>query len=609
MKHSLIPSPLNSCNFAAPHHRLQSLALSQLRLASARSQKFQKFSWVGMILLLCFLVTTPAHTQSQPLPLKQEIIIGTTATLNTTHPLLAKTAADKLLLALIHRPITALNATLQPVCLLCDKLPTLENGLVKPAPTAENGNLISVTVRLPENAVWGDSTPLTSKDAYFTWQIAKKLIASSMAMPFYQQVSDIQIIDDTKFIILVNNAAYAQHFLHDFYILSQHVENTATENQTTYLEATRYKTTPFDVGLFAGAYRLTAFNETEAVVVPNTAWWGAQKPVLQKITLRVFPHAEALQEALLKKQINVVLPPAGLNFDQAYDALKTSLNTKEFVVNLTPSTQLEHLVINLENPLLADARVRRALLHSIDREKFNDLVFQNKRFVADSFMPPQHPFASTTTANKEDAASLLAVAGFTKGADGILVNNQQQRLSFAFATVKDDPALTTLQQLIANAWAQIGVETTLESYPLRDLEQRILPQKLFTGVALIRSTFPDTQPPIALFSSTAKPHAANKYQGQNYSGWQNEKVDSILAALATSTDTAAAQQRWQALNAVYLAELPTLPLYFTPAITVLPKDLQGVPLTTGHTPQTFNAETWFFTPPVVVQPKKEREIF
>lgn len=563
-----------------------------------------------LILLLYFLITANAHAQSQPLPLKQEIIIGTTAPLTSTHPLLAKTAADKLLLALLHRPLTALDEKLQPVCLLCDKLPTLENGLVKPAPTAENGNLISITVRLPENAVWGDSTPLTSKDAYFTWQIAKKLIASGIAMSFYQQISDIQIVSDTKFIILLNNAAYTAYFLHDFYILSQHVENSITNSKSSYLEATRYKKTPFDVGLFAGAYRLTTFNETEAVVVPNTAWWGTKKPILQKITLRVFPHAEALQEALLKKQINVVLPPAGLNFDQAYDALKTSLNTKEFAVNLTPSTQLEHLVVNLDNPVLQDVRVRRALFQSISREKFNDLVFQNKRFVADSFMPPQHPFTSTSEREEEeDASSLLEAAGFIKGADGILVNNQQQRLSFAFTTVKDDPALTTLQQLIANAWRQIGVETTLESYPLRDLEQRILPQKLFTGVALIRSTFSDTQPPIALFSSTAIPNAANQYLGQNYSGWQNEKVDSILAALATSTDTAAAKQRWQALNAAYLAELPTLPLYFTPAITVLPKDLQGVPLSTGHTPQTFNAETWFFTPPVVVQPKKIREIF
>jgi peptide/nickel transport system substrate-binding protein len=586
------------------------LALSQFRSASARSQKFQKFSWVGIILLLCFFPAAPAHAQTQPLPPAQEIIIGTTATLNTTHPLLATTTADKLLLALIHRPVTALNEKMQPVCLLCDKLPTLENGLVKPAPTAENGNLISVTVRLPENAVWGDSTPLTSKDAYFTWQTAKKLIASGMAMPFYQQVSDIQIIDDKKFIILVNNAAYAQYFLHDFYILSQHVENTTTENQTTYLEATRYKTTPFDVGLFAGAYRLTTFDATQAVVVPNTTWWGAQKPVLQKITIRVFPHAEALQEALLKKQINVVLPPAGLNFDQAYDALKTSLNAKEYAVNLTPSTQLEHLVVNLDNPVLQDVRVRRALFQSISREKFNDLVFQNKRFVADSFMPPQHPFASTSEREEEeDASSLLAAAGFKKGADGILVNNQQQRLSFTFATVKDDPALTTLQQLIANAWRQIGVETTLESYPQRDLQQRILPQKLFTGIALIRSTFPDTQPPIALFSSTAIPNAANQYQGQNYSGWQNAKVDSLLASLSIGTNPQLAQQQWYALNALYLSVLPTLPLYFTPAITVTPKNLQGVPLTAGHNAQTFSAETWFFTPPVVVQPKKIREIF
>jgi peptide/nickel transport system substrate-binding protein len=564
------------------------------------------------IVLLCFFAVSAANAQTPlapPLMPSQEIVIGTTAELTTLNPLLAKTVTDKLVRALIHRPITTLTPDLESVCLLCDKLPSLENGLVKATPTAENGNLVTVTVRLPENAVWGDGTPLTAEDFYFTWQIAKKLLSQGIDLPFYREIHDITITNKKKFIISLSNNGYALYFLHSFYPLSAHADKAPSNS--SYAEETRYQQTPFDVGLFAGPYRLIAKDAAHAVVVPNIAWWGSKKPLLQRITVRVFPHAEALQEALLKKQIDMILPPAGLNFDQAFEALKTSLDARRATIHLTPSTTLEHLVINLQNPLLQDRRVRRALFLSLDREKFNALAFQGNRFLSNGLTANKthSQSAETKTFNPEKAMALLEEAGFKKGADGIRVNQTQQRLSFAFTTVRDDPAFTTLQQLIANAWREVGVETTLQSAPLRDLEQRVLPQRLFTGVALIRSTLPVPQAPVLFLASTTIPNTTNHYQGENYGGWQNEKADGLLAALAITIDPFAARQQYQALSTLYLENLPTLPLYFTPALSVLPTGFDGFTITSGDNPQTLEAENWFFAPSAMPPIKKEQEIF
>jgi peptide/nickel transport system substrate-binding protein len=266
----------------------------------------------------------------------------------------------------------------------------------------------------------------------------------------------------------------------------------------------------------------------------------------------------------------------------------------------------------VQNPVLQDVRVRQALSLSIDREKFNAFAFQGKRFVSSSFA---HSAIVTTAPqtksfNPEEAAALLDAAGFKKGSDGVLVNDKQQRLSFSFLTVRDDPSFTTLQQLIANAWREAGIETTLESAPLRDLEQRIMPQRLFTGVALLRTTMPhNIQVPPMFLASISIPNAENAYRGENYSGWQNEMADRLLAALTTTIDPSAANANYNVLESLYKTELPTLPLYFTPALSVFPTAFEGIAITAGHNAQTLGAENWFFTPPAAVKIRKERELF
>jgi len=59
-----------------------------------------------------------------------------------------------------------------------------------------------------------------------------------------------------------------------------------------------------------------------------------------------------------------------------------------FTVIYKPGLSYEHIDLNLDNPDLADRRVRQALLYAIDRQAISDQIFAGRDPVADSFVPP-----------------------------------------------------------------------------------------------------------------------------------------------------------------------------------------------------------------------------
>ena len=89
-----------------------------------------------------------------------------------------------------------------------------------------------------------------------------------------------------------------------------------------------------------------------------------------------------------------------------------------------------------ENPLLADVRVRRALLMAMDRQTMVDKLFHGTQPVAATWVNPLSPnYDAAVPVVKFDLAgakALLKDAGWTPGADGICRNAAGDRLSLEF---------------------------------------------------------------------------------------------------------------------------------------------------------------------------------
>src|SRR5690606_1458061 len=97
-------------------------------------------------------------------------------------------------------------------------------------------------------------------------------------------------------------------------------------------------------------------------------------------------------------------------------------------------------------PPFDDARVRRAIDASINRQRIIDVALAGYGSVAWSPIPPGQPLARMVKRVPVDAGALLDSAGWTRGPSGWRMRNGQ-RLGFALRTVgSSDNALEQLVQ-------------------------------------------------------------------------------------------------------------------------------------------------------------------
>ena len=121
-----------------------------------------------------------------------------------------------------------------------------------------------------------------------------------------------------------------------------------------------------------------------------------------------------------------------------------------------PGTTFAYLGLNLEDPALADPRVRGAIALALDREAIVAALFLGLAEPGESILPPDHWAGADLEATPHDpirARRLLADAGYGPA--------QPLRLSYKTSA---DPFRLRLATVIQHQLREVGVETTIRSY-------------------------------------------------------------------------------------------------------------------------------------------------
>src|SRR6202000_2767796 len=107
----------------------------------------------------------------------------------------------------------------------------------------------------------------------------------------------------------------------------------------------------------------------------------------KRIILKHIENTAALQANLLSGDVDMVAGEGiGLTIDQVLDLRKQ--HPDQFTYIFKPSLTYEHIDIQKDNPVLADPRVRKALLMAIDRETMVQKLFEGKQPVAATWVNP-----------------------------------------------------------------------------------------------------------------------------------------------------------------------------------------------------------------------------
>ena len=332
---------------------------------------------------------------------------------------------------------------------------------------------------------------------------------------------------------------------------------------------------------------------SHVVLQPNPTWYG-KKPAFKQIVVRVIGNTAALEANLLSGDIDMVAGELGFTVDQALAFEKR--HGGRFNVVYKPGLIYEHIDLNLDNPILADKRVRHALLYAVDRQSLSQQLFGGKQPVANSNVNPLDWVHADDipkySYNPKRAAKLLNDAGWSVRRRGIRHNKQGHPLRLELMTTAGNRSRELVEQVLQSQWKGAGIDVRIRNEPARVFFGRTVTERKFTGLAMYAwISAPESVPRTTLHSSHI-PTPNNNHAGQNYTGFKNAQMDEILETIETELNREKRRKLWQRLQTIYASELPVLPLYFRANPFILPKWLEGVTPTGHQHPSTLWAEYW-----------------
>jgi peptide/nickel transport system substrate-binding protein len=537
-------------------------------------------------LILAFLAA------ALPARAKDELVIGITQYPATLNPMIEAMLAKTYVLGMTLRPFVTYDADWKLVCMLCTELPTMENGLAEPIDLGDGKRGVKMTVTIRPDARWGDGTPVTTDDVLFAYEVGKNKMSGVTAQEVFRRVIKIEVKDARTFTLWLDKLTF-DYAAQIFDPMPAHLERAAFADPAQYRTRTRYDTDPTNPGLYDGPYRIAEVSTGAYIALePNQAWQGP-KPAFRRVVVRAIENTAALEANLLSGGIDMIAGELGLSLDQAL-ALEKRQGAR-FNILYKPGLFYEHVDLNLDDKVLADRRVRQALLWGIDRNALVQRLFAGRQEVADSFVNPLDWVHTSDVAqyryDPAKAKALLEAAGWTVLRGGIRQNAAGERLSFELMTTAGNRSRELVEQVLQSQWRQLGIDVRIKNEPPRVLFGESVTKRKFDAAMFAWISAPEAVPRTTL-ASTEIPRADNNWSGQNFTGFRRADVDRLIDAIEVELDRKKREALWHELQKIYADELPALPLFFRADSYILPKWLKGV-VPTGHqVPSTLWIETW-----------------
>jgi peptide/nickel transport system substrate-binding protein len=521
------------------------------------------------------------------------VTIGITQFPATLNPDIDPMAAKSYVLGMALRPFTVYDADWKLVCLLCTRLPSIDNGLAVPVDLPAGRKGIDITYTIRPDASWGDGTPVTTEDVLFTYAVGRNPQSAVGNAEMYRRITGVDAKDARTFTLHVDKLTFDYAAINDFVLLPAHIERAAFADPAQYRVRSHYSTDPTNPGLYNGPYRISEMaTGSHLLLVPNPSWRGPPPPFRQ-ITVRAIENTAALEANLLSGTIDMVAGELGLSLDEALAFEKR--HGEAFQMIYKPGLTYEHVDLNLDRPALADRGVRQALLLGLDREAISQSLFAGRQPVADSFVNPLDAGYSADTPryrfDPSRAASLLDDAGWKAGPDGIRRDAKGEPLALTLMTTAGNRTRELVEQVLQSQWRKLGVDIRIKNEPARVLFGETLPHRQFDMAMYAWISAPEDVPRSTLYAREI-PDAANGFAGQNTPGFKSAEMDRLIDAAEIELDPAKRKTLWAAMQRLYATELPSLPLYFRSDSFILPKWLSGVRPTGNQYPTTLWITDW-----------------
>lgn len=269
-------------------------------------------------------------------------------------------------------------------------------------------------------------------------------------------------------------------------------------------------------------------------VTRNPHYHAADRVKLDGIRFQAFDNGDTEERAFRAGQIDATL---AVPFSKLGSYAPPVLQTQ-------PLHETRYLALNTKRAPLDNPQVRRALALALDRRALVEEVTRGGQRPALSFIPPGlggYEPGNKIEGSSDEARALLAAAGFP-GGKGF------PRLEIS--TWVNTPVLEAVQQMwkrelgLDVALVQREGKVHLAAAAAGDFDLAFLP------------AIPDYAAPAALFEEWLSTSPVN------HARWHNPAYDRLVLEAGRTTDAARRLALYREAEALMLADLPVIPLYF-----------------------------------------------
>jgi peptide/nickel transport system substrate-binding protein len=415
----------------------------------------------------------------------------------------------------------------------------------------------NLTFHLREGVKWADGQPFTSDDVVYTL----KLMQQYPALDGNSLWANLQSISnpDAQLVTLTFKQPATPMLWYiggQTYIVPQHIWKNISDPST--------ETNPNPVG--TGPFQLKSFNPQLYVLGKNAHYWQPGKPYVNELRYPAYTSNTSADLLLSQGAVDWT----GLftpNVEKTFVQRDPQHNHYWF-----PASNVVMLYLNTAKAPFDQLAVRQALSTAIDRQKI-DQVAEN------GYEPPASPTGLVLPLNqkfldpqyadlafKTDAAkatSLLEMAGFTKGPDGIYVDKSGNRLAFKINVVAGWTDWLTSCQIMASNFKAIGIDATVNVMTFNDYVSALAQGDFDTAISWT-TTGPT---PYFLYNSllnSSNTAAVGQKATSNWERWNDPATDKLLAQYAASPDEATQQKALAGLQQIMVEQLPSIPLVYGP---------------------------------------------
>ena len=392
---------------------------------------------------------------------------------------------------------------------------------------------LTYTFSLQSGVKFHDGKPMTSADVKFSFDRARAPNSTNAQKQIFAPMDAIETPDPATVVVRLK-----QPFGNLVYFLAWGDASIVSPDTADQNRSTPVGTGPFRFKSWARGDRVE--------LVRNGDYWGT-KPALESVTFRFVTDAQAQVAALKAGDLdafpNIGAPElfADLKKDSRFSAVAG--NTEgEIVAGLN----------NAKKPF-DDVRVRRALMHAIDRKALVEGAYSGFGQPIGSHFSPNHPaFVDTTTVLPHDPAKAKALLKEAGVGSGLSMTIKTPQMAYASRSA----------ELLSAMLAEVGVELKIvpTEFPAKWIEE------VFRGKDFDMTIVAHTEPlDIDIYG-----------RDNYYFGYKSEAFRALIADIARTPDEAARADKYRQAERMLAEDVPALFLFQLPKLGVWNAKLRGM---------------------------------